>query len=83
MNEAINAGVRFFICEECGHEWLEASRYCFSPSGDHCEECGDFTPPDRAVKVLGVFFNTRGGVDHDRVIEIYIEQSASVNPILQ
>lgn len=33
-------GIRYFKCDDCGHEWLEPSRDVSSPSGDDCKECG-------------------------------------------
>lgn len=29
-------GFRFFVCEECGHKWKDASRDWTSPSSDPC-----------------------------------------------
>lgn len=39
-------GYRTFRCEDCGHSWTEPTRDCLSPSGEFCEECGDFSIPD-------------------------------------
>ncbi len=39
------SGFRYFECAECLHAWHEASRDCFSPSGDPCSECGEFVHP--------------------------------------
>ena len=40
-------GFRFFECEDedCDFKWRVATRDCESPSGAHCEACGDFCYP--------------------------------------
>lgn len=43
---AIRQGWRFFVCDECGHTWHEASRDAASPSGDACAKCGVWCQPD-------------------------------------
>lgn len=44
MEPKLRMGWRHFECSECGRKWREATRDCFSPSGDDCK-CGAFTHP--------------------------------------
>lgn len=37
-------GVREFDCE-CGHQWYEETRDCYSPSASTCPKCNDLCFP--------------------------------------
>jgi hypothetical protein len=43
-------GYRYFECEnvDCNTSWRYATRDCHSPSGEHCDSCGEFCHPETA-----------------------------------
>lgn len=43
-------GFRFFTCEECGHNWKEATRHCESLSLDICPLCSEEAFPNKFEK---------------------------------
>lgn len=45
-DEKPRGGYRLFRCE-CGREWKDKSRDCYSPSGEACEVCGEWISPHR------------------------------------
>ena len=72
---AKRAGVRFFECDVCGHEWHEASRDALSPSGEACERCLEHISPVSHVLVDGVTMSATGGIDRAEVLKKYAEQT--------
>lgn len=52
-------GTRFFRCDECNHHWDDNIRDCLTPSGEHCERCGDFVHPYFFQKQMVVMIHNR------------------------
>jgi hypothetical protein len=55
-------GWRHFACDECKHEWKEASRDCWSPSGENCPNCGEWNTPQDATPDLTLPCNEMGNL---------------------
>lgn len=71
MSTSSRQGMRSFMCDECGHDWIEASRDCLSPSIETCPKCrADVHPgacelrPDWPLDSMG---NLLQGHDYLRV----------------
>ncbi len=45
----LRMGWRHFECPDCSRKWREATRDCFSPSGEDCAKCGTTAHPYHGV----------------------------------
>ena len=47
MERKPRQGWTYFVCDECGFEWKQKSRDCYSGSGEHCldSHCWGFAEP--------------------------------------
>lgn len=45
LKKPSRAGWRAFTCPDCNDTWKEATRDCFSPSGENCPKCGGWAMP--------------------------------------
>lgn len=53
ITPTLRMGWRYFHCTDCGRKWKEATRDCFSPSGDNCK-CGEWLFPENGLVDLNL-----------------------------
>lgn len=63
------AGWRYFICDNCGQKWDEASRDRTSQSGVDCSCCGEWVRPTSSISdVVNVQVDELGNLKDNKII---------------
>lgn len=73
MRQKICQGWRYFKCRNCGCDWRQTSRDCYTPSGESCLDCDDWVTPVYALpdELISVDKNT-GNLIGEMIVEKYI-----------